>query len=341
MAVLGTDNLSLLDLAQRSDPNGQIATVIEIMNERQDVLMDMSWQEGNLPTGHLATVRTGIPEPTARRMNMFVPSSKSTTGQITFSTGMFEDWAVVDKAVADLNGNAADLLLSEEVPHIEGFNQKVARTLFYGNETVDIDEFTGLASFYNDLSAENADNIIDADGASTDNGSIWLAVWSPMTVHGIVPKGSVAGMQRNYEGVVTVQGIAPGSSEVNGFMRAHRTHYRWDAGLALPDWRYVVRIANIDKSDLSTTYTSGAFSTGAHLPNLMFEAIERIPNIGAGRPVFYMSRNMQTTLRQQLAAATQNSTLTVEQVGGVRTTMFDGIPIRRVDALAADEAEVT
>lgn len=343
MAILSTNNPTLLDLAQRKDPNGNIATVIELLHERHDVLMDMAWNEGNLPTGHLATVRTGIPEPTARRMNMFVPSSKSTTGQITFSTGMFEDWAVVDKALADLNGNAPAWRLSEEVPHIEGFSQKIARTIFYGNETVDADEFTGLSAFYNERNADlaaNGEHIIHAGGIGSDNGSIWLVVWAPNTISGIVPKGSTAGMQREDEGVVTVQGPSPGSASVDGFMRAYRTHYRWDAGLAVMDWRYAVRIANIDKSDLSTVYTAGAFATGAHLPNLMFEAIERIPNLGAGRPVFYMSRDMLTKVRQQLAAAVQNSTLTVEQVGGVRTNMFDGIPIRRVDALSADEALV-
>ena len=108
------------------------------------------------------------------------------------------------------------------------------------------------------------------------------------------------------------------------------------------DWRYAVRIPNIDKSNLSIVYDAGVFSgSSAHLANLMFEAMYLIPNLSMGRPVFYMSRSIITPLRQQLAAAVQGSTLTASQVGGIFTESFQGIPIRRTDALAADEARVT
>lgn len=123
-------------------------------------------------------------------------------------------------------------------------------------------------------------------------------------------------------------------------MEAYRSHYRWDAGLTVRDWRYIVRICNIDKSLLSLVYTSGAFSTGAHLPNLMFQAMNLIPSLSAGRPVFYASRDIVTRIRQQSAAAVQNASLDVAMVGGVMTASYHGIPIRRVDALAADEARV-
>jgi hypothetical protein len=334
MAALSTLNPTLLDLAKRTDPNNSIATVVELLNETNEILDDMTWLEGNLPTGHRVTMRTGIPEPVARRLNMYVKPSKSTTAQVTFNTGMFENWAVVDKALADLNGNTAAFRMSEELPILEGFNQKIARTLFFGNEQVDDAEFTGLSAYYNDKGADNVDNIVDAGGTGNDNGSIWLVVWGPNTVHGIVPKGSQAGMQRTDEGLVTLQ------DDEGGFMRAYRSHYRWDAGLALKDWRYVVRIPNIDKTDLSIVFDAGEFATGAHLPNLMFQAMRRVPTLSGGRPVFYMSRDMLTILQQQTSAATVGSTLTAENVGGKFVERFNGIPIRRVDVLSADETRV-
>ena len=62
--------------------------------------------------------------------------------------------------------------------------------------------------------------------------------------------------------------------------------------------------------------------------------------MGLGKPVFYMSRNMLTFLQRQTSAKVKDSTLTTAQVGGVMTDMYHGVPIRRVDVLAADEARV-
>lgn len=332
MATLSVTNPTLMDLAKAMDPDGRIAPVVEILHETNEILEDMSWIEGNLPTGHRTTIRTGIPTPTWRKLYGGVQPNKSTRVQVTDTTGMLEAYAEVDKALADLNGNTAEFRLSEEIAHIEGINQELADTLFYGNESTEPEAFTGFAPRFNDLSAENADNIIDAGGTGADNGSIWLVCWSPMTCHGIIPKGSTAGLQREDKGQVTIEDVDGNG----GRMEAYRTHYRFDAGLTVKDWRYVVRIANIDKSDL--TFDA---ATGANLPRLMFEALEFIPNLSLGRCAFYMARDMRTKVRQQLAYGVENSTMTIDMVGGKRVLMFQDIPLRRCDALSADEAQIT
>jgi len=330
MTALSATNPTLLDLANRLDPDGKISKVVEILNATNEILADMTWMEGNLLTGHRTTVRTGIPAPTWRKMYGGVQPTKSTTRTITDNTGMLEAYAEVDKALADLNGNSTEWMLSENLPHIEGMNQEVAQTLFYGNETTEPEAFTGLSPRYNSLSAENADNIINASGDS-DRRSIWLGVWGPNTAHGIVPQGSQAGLKMTNMGEVTIENV----DGAGGRMQAYRTHYRWDVGLTLRDWRFWVRIANIDEP----TVLADA-SSGPDLPALMFEAMELIPNMGFGRPVFYMNRTLLTRLRQQLSAKVSESTLTIENVGGYRTTMFQGIPIRRCDVLNVDETAV-
>src|SRR5574341_847118 len=118
MATLSVVNPTLLDLAKRSDPNGKIAAIVEILNATNEVLDDMSWQEGNLPTGHRTTVRTGIPAPTWRKLYGGVQPTKSTTAQVTDNCGMLEAYAEVDKALADLNGNTAAFRLSEDIAFI-------------------------------------------------------------------------------------------------------------------------------------------------------------------------------------------------------------------------------
>lgn len=332
MAALSVNNPTLLDIAKATDPDGAIAAVAEILNETNEILDDMTFVEGNLPTGHRTTIRSGLPTPTWRRLYGGVQPNKGTTVQVTDNCGMLEAYAEIDKALADLNGNTAAYRLLEDRAHIEGINQELASALFYANEAVDTEKFTGFAPRFNDLSAENADNIIVGGGSDTDNASIWLIVWGPNTVHGIVPKGSTAGLQMEDKGQVTIEDV-DGSG---GRMEAYRTHYRFDVGLTVRDWRYIVRIPNIDKSLLTVD-----ISTGADLADLMFQAMEVVPNLNMGRPVFYMSRDIRTMFRRQLADKVKNSTLSFENVGGRRTMMFQDIPIRRCDALAADEALVS
>lgn len=331
MTTLAVTHPTLLDLAKRLDPDDKIASIVEILNATNEILDDMVWVEGNLPTGHRTTIRTGLPAPTWRKLYGGVQPTKSTTVQVTDNTGMLEAYAEVDKALADLNGNTAAFRLSEDTPHIEGMSQEIAQTLFYGNEGSEPEAFTGISPRFNLLGVPNADNIIDALGTGTDNNSIWLIVWGPNTVHGIIPKGSKAGLQFEDKGQVTIESI----DGVGGRMEAYRSHYRWDAGLTVRDWRYVVRIANIDKSLLIVDQ-----STGANIPDLMFQAMELIPNLSAGRPVFYMSRRLRTMFRRQLSNIVKGSTLDFENVGGRRTMLFQSIPIRRVDTLNADEARV-
>ncbi len=330
MAVLAVNNPTLLDLAKRTDPDGKIATIIELLNQDNGILDDMTWIEGNLPTGNRTTVRTGLPAPTWRKLYGGVQPTKSQTKQVTDNTGMLEAYAEVDKALADLNGNTASFRLSEDKAHIEGMMQEMAQTLFYGNEGTEPEAFTGLAPRYNSLSAENGQQIIDAGGTGTDNTSIWLVVWDTDKVHGIVPKGSTAGLQHKDLGEVTIENV----DGLGGRMQAYRSHYRWDAGLTVRDWRYVARIANIDKSDLVPTAAAGA-----NLTDLMVQAVERVQGL-SGRPVFYVSRSIRTMLRRQLIEKVKNSTLTMEEVAGKKVVAFDGIPIRRVDVLATDEARV-
>jgi len=332
MAALSTINPTLLDITKRLDPDGKISTITEILTQTNEVLEDMAWQEGNLPTGHRTTIRTGLPTPTWRKLYGGVQPTKSTTAQIQDSCGSMEAYAEVDKALADLNGNTAAFRLSEDRAHIEGMNSEFGSTLFFGNEGTEPEAFTGFAPRFNSTSAANGENVLSAGGSGSDNNSIWLVAWGPNTCHGIYPKGSVGGMYMEDKGNVTVENI----DGLNGRAEAYRTHYGWDCGLTVRDWRYVVRIPNVDLSDLTKNAASGA-----DLIDLMTQAIEQLPSLTLGKPVFYVSRKVKSFLRRQIMNKVANSTLTMDQVAGKMVTMFDGIPVKRVDALAANEAAVS
>jgi hypothetical protein len=332
MATLSVTNPTLSDLAKVTDPDGGIADVVEILNSTNEILTDMSWMEGNLTTGHRSSIRSGLPTPTWRKLYGGVQPTKSRAVQVTDNTGMMEDYAEVDAALVGMAGDPAAFRLQEDRPHIEGMNQEFASTLFYGDESTAPEEFTGLAPRYNSLSAENGDNIINGGGSGSDNASIWLICWSPQTVHGIIPKGSKAGIQQRDLGEVTIED-ADGS---NGRMQAFRTHYRWDVGLTVRDWRYAVRVANIDRSALLVTAASGA-----DLNDLMHQAWTELPSTSAGRCSWYMDKSILSMLRRQTANAVSSSTLSVDMVGGTMQTSWGGIPVRRCDALRPDEATIS
>ena len=328
MPLLDVKNPTLLDVSRRLDPNGNIDTIVEILNQTNDILTDMVWKEGNLPTGHKTTIRTGLPSPTWRKLHGGVQPTKSTTAQVTDTCGMLEAYAEIDKALADLNGNTAAFRLSEDQAHIEGMSQTMATTLFYGNEGTQPEAFTGLAPRFNSLGAANGENIIDGGGTGSDNTSIWLCVWGDQTGHGIYPKGSKAGLDHRDLGEDTVQ-----AEDGSGEMQILRTHFKWDCGLTVRDWRNAVRIANIK------SLTKDA-ATGPDLIDLMTDAIERLPNLNnGGRTAFYMNRTARSFLRRQMRNA-KNVNLTLETVAGKKVLYFDEVPVRRVDALGFIETAI-
>ena len=244
MATLSTSNLTLADWAKRSDPDGRVPIVAELLSQSNEILDDCVFKEGNLPTGERVVIRTGLPEVYWRALNQGIPSSKSTTAQIDEACGILEARSEVDKDLAMLNGNTAQFRLSEDTAFLEAMNQTQAETMFYGNPGTDPKKFLGLAPRYGDLSADNAVNILDAGGTGSDNASVYLVVWGDQTVYCPFPKGSKAGLTHEDLGEQTVYN-SDGTR-----LQAFATRYQWKNGLVVKDWRYVVRICNIDISDL-------------------------------------------------------------------------------------------
>jgi hypothetical protein len=332
MSTLADTHPTLLDVTKRLDPGGKIDTIVEMLTQTNEVLLDMVALEGNLSTGHKGTIRSGLPTPTWRKLYGGVQPTKSRTVQVTDNCGMLEAYAEVDKALADLNGNTNAFRLSEDSAHIEGMNQELSSTLFYGNEGSEPEAFTGFAPRFNDQSAENGSNIITSAATpdGTDNTSIWLVVWGPNTVHAIYPKGSKAGLQHTDKGVVTIENVDGNG----GRMEAYRSHYRWDLGLHVRDWRYIIRI-NFDLEDIVASA-----ATGPDLSAMMRKAIRRIPALGMGRPAFYANRDALDAMDLQFNARNTLNFKTIEEADGKLTDTFMRIPIRRCDTLLSTESGI-
>lgn len=347
MATLGTTALTYADWAKRLDDDYKIATIVELLSQTNEILLDMRSVEGNLPTGHKTTVRTGLPQATWRLLNYGVPNSKSTTAQIIDTCGDLEVYSNVDKMIADLNNNTAEFRLSEAMAFLEGMNQQVATTIIYGNTGVNPERFMGLAPRYPTVTAATsttAANVIDMGGTGSTNTSIWMVTWGDRTTHGIFPKGMMTGLQHIDMGEWPV-------TDANGnTYQAYKDHYMWQLGLTVRDWRYNVRLANIDVTLLNS-------ASAANIINGLVRAMYRLPTTSPamsavqtsdapsvqgmmGQTCIYCNRVVRTYLDLQ-AMNKSNVLLELREFEGKTVTTFRGIPIRTVDAILNTEARVT
>jgi hypothetical protein len=332
MALLSANALNLVDVAKRLDPDGKAAVIAELLAQSNPILADMPWYEGNLPTGHRTTVRTGLPSVAWRLLNAGVAPSKSTTAQIDEACGILEAWSEVDKDLAMLNGNTAAFRLGEAKAFIEAMNQEMAATVFYGSASSP-EEFVGLSARYSSLSAANGQNIISGSGAGADTSSIWLLGWGESSLHGIYPKGSKAGLQHDDLGEQVVEVTA---GMAGNRMLAYRDRWQWKCGIALKDWRYSVRGANIDISNLVSK------TSAADLIEMMIKMIHRIPNPALVKPVFYMNRTVFQMLDiQRRDDVISGGGLSYQNVDGQIVPTFRGYPIRVTDALHESETVVS
>jgi hypothetical protein len=121
-------------------------------------------------------------------------------------------------------------------------------------------------------------------------------------------------------------------------------------GFTVRDWRYAVRIANID-----VTLLSGG--SAANLINSLIRGVHRLPTapvrvsteqrtdapdggqVQMGRLEIYCNRIIRTYLDIQAVNKT-NVLLRLEEWEGKAITTFRGIPIRTCDALLSTEATI-
>jgi hypothetical protein len=346
MATIGSVALTYADWAKRVEDGYRIASIIELLSQTNEILDDMLVVEGNLPTGHKTTVRTGLPQATWRLLNAGVPNAKSTTAQIVDTCGNLETYAVIDKDIADLNGNTAEFRLSEVKAFLEGMSQQVASTLIYGNQHTNPERFTGLAPRYSTLTTANsqtANNVLNGGGVASTNTSLWITTWGSDTLHATFPKGKLTGLQHRDMGEWPVQDSAGNTYQ------AYRDHFKWEIGLVLRDWRYQVRIANIDVTQLTGV-------SAANLINLIVRGLYKLPTAPStataiqtsdtpqvranmGRVVIYCNRVVRTYLDLQAMNKT-NVLLQLQEFDGKVVTTFRGVPVRTCDAILSNEATV-
>ena len=202
------------------------------------------------------------------------------------------------KWIACATGCNNHVVTSYAVGRLAPAGKDALRQLIYGNPVAQDmaghrqTEMVGLATHFasrDPEEAQNAVNVLDA-GGTHNLSSAWLIGWGPRTVFMVSPDGDPVS-------------------------------YSGECCVAVADWRYVVRIANID----------------AALPELdvlmwMCEAVLHLPKSGSSenvRPIFYVNGDVENRIKDRFP-----------EIGTPYYGSFRNIPIRRVDELRSDEARV-
>lgn len=331
MATLGSTFVDLIDVYKQQDASGNMVPVIEMLTEQNPILDDAIAVECNKGTSHLHTIRTGLPTVAWGKLYKGIPYSKSGKAQVEDTTGFVEGLSAVDTRLLELSGNEGALRLSEAMAYIEAMNQEMANKMFYGNTATDPEEFMGLAPRFNDLSAPNGNQIIDAGGTGSDNTSIWIVTWGENQAQLLYPKGTQAGVSREDMGKQRVTDDAGNAYYVK------EEKFSWHCGLAVKDWRYISRVANIDVSDMA----DGSVALYTFLRKAYYALQNR--RVAGGKTAIYCNRDVMEALDALATNAGSSDSfirLKPMEIQGKEVLSYRGIPIRETDAILNTEARV-
>lgn len=326
MAIIADKMYNLRDAAAQFGPDGQELAVAEVLSQTNDIIGDMLIKESNLDSGHEYAVRTGIPAGTWRRAYQGVDAEKATQKVVLARPGTLGAYSVVDKLIAEKGGHVDAVRAGQAKGIIAGMSDSVASALIYGGKK-DLEKCVGLAEYYNTTNpkVETSRNIVNAGGTAQQNKtSIYLVVWDSDKVYGFFPKGSKAGITRNDFGLVNHL-----DTNTNKEYPAYKEYFEWQIGLAVQDWRFAARIANINTGDLANVDLYG----------LIQDAEEKIQKLGVGKPCFYMNRTVKAALRKQLGNKS-NVQYGPTQPGQLPIMSVDEIPVHICDAIANTETLV-
>jgi hypothetical protein len=341
MPTLAQNFLSLADIYKRQNPDGTAAQILEILNnESQDIMTDFVMMECNDGTKHVHTIRTGLPAVSWGALYEGIEQSKSQTQQVADTTGFVEALSTVDKRMLDLAGsNRAAMRMSESRPFIESMAQELVTAMFYHNSATNARLPRGLsARFGVKATSGYGSQIVDAGGSGSDNTSVWFVTHGEHDFVTLYPKGTQGGIKQEDKGEQRVTDASGNPYYVEEeLITAHM-------GFAVRDYRNIVRIANIDVSDMQ----GGSVDLYTHMRKAYYKLHRRkvqkvADQMSPGRTVIYANRDVLEALD---ALATNKGSadnfvrLRWAEVEGKEILTYRGFPIRETSSLLNTEARV-
>lgn len=333
MATLSSTYLNLIDVHKQNDP--RTGEIIEVLKRQNPILDDAVAMQCNMGATHRHSIRTGLPTPAWGSLYKGIPQSKSTVQQVDDTTGFLEARSGVDTRALAMSKNPAALRLGEAMSHLEAMNQEMATGMFYHDTATTPEKFKGLASRFGTIGGGAAGNqIVDAGGTGSDNTSIWFVTWGDHACHLLYPEGTKAGVDRQDKGEQRVTDASGDAYYVK------EETFTWHMGMAVKDWRYVSRIANLDVSLM----LAGSVDIYSFMRKAFYKLQSRRMDSVNSRIAIYCNRDVMEAL-DGLAVGTGSGAngalrLVPRELEGREVLTYRGIPIRETDALLNTEARV-
>lgn len=339
MTTLTQSHLSLVDDLKRRGATGAY-TIIELLNDTsQDILTDFMYMECNDGTKHTHGIRTGLPSLSWGALYEGIPQSKSTTQQVTDTTGFVEGLSKVDTRLLKLANDKNALRASESRPFVEAMAQELVTALFYHNSATDARRPKGMSARFGQLANSGAGNqIVDAGGTGSDNTSIWFMEWSDHGCCALYPQGTEAGITQEDKGEQRV-------TDDNGhpyyvmeeLIQAHM-------GFGVKDWRRISRVANIDVSELRAGNVDIYRFVRQAYYKLHSRRVSKVRDQSStGNLVMYANKDVieaMDAIGTNSGASDNFIRLRPMEIQGKEVMSYRNIPIRETDALINTETRV-
>lgn len=342
MVAYATDNLTMLDIAKAMDATGQTieSEVAMLLAQTNSILQDQVFVEGNLINGYQGVIQTGLPKVFYKMIGEPVRSSKATKAQISEGCSILEGRSLVE---TDLLGGATGIAkerVFQSKAFAESMMQTDARTMFYGS-AANPKEYVGFANRYRSSSDGNGANIISA-GGTTNLTSVWVIAWGDDTIFATTPMGIKSGIEHKDLGEITITELDSEQHEVQREVYADRWKLR--KGLFVKDWRYGVRIANIDTVALKNGTGTQAANARTNIVYKIEEALSLLPGHSGVKIAIYGNKGVLAGLRalgRDMSQATVETKKGFNQFGkDIWTTSVEDVPFRICDQLIKAESLV-
>jgi hypothetical protein len=336
--------MTLSEMVRREAPNGQMAQLVDVINEENPILMDAKVTECNEGTSHKATRIVSRPSGSERGYNMGIDAEAGVTETVTEPTCMLDGMSQIDDALLRHSPDKLAARLAEDKMFLSGIQQTMAYRLFnaisggteVGNRAAYSLRINGFPfrSDYNVLSSAHVvDNAGGNASATANKTSIWLIQWGFHKVNLTFPRndalegGEYGVKMTDYGRVIVTDGASKKYPAWQTWFECHFGLFVWDP-------RCIKRIVNISCSSIDGVDDVAFDET---------KLIEAYMKMKYGRQGVVIYAN-ETVLTQIWKRVNEKSNVMFSQDKdpfGRKVAFFQNAPIRQVDAIGVTEATVS
>jgi hypothetical protein len=315
----------------KAQHDGKLLRIAEVLQKKTPLYRDLHWEKGNHTTGHMIRRRRALASGSWRGLNEGVEPTKSKTETLTEECGLFEARSEVDAVFMQLNGGDEYRAKEDMAVLSQVFPQEAETGFIYHSKKTAPKKFTGLIPRLDALSglpvgqSQVVASQISASG--DDQMSALLVGHGPGKVYAITPQNCPTGIQHVDMGPQDL-------TDVNGNKYEGRVSiFRQWMGLCVEDYRYVVRVCNLDKSAM--------VRTGKLIIQSLIDGYHQLQDPSDCNPVWYMGRYLARFLHQQIVDCAIGASIAQMDIEDGRPVMrFMSVPVRITESMHTAEAIV-